>query len=211
MANRWGYPEEVAKNEKKFLENLKIKNPIVYNEYKILSSYHTIREKIKVLCPNGHEVWEVSPKDLLKNHHCPKCNISKGENDIKIIVENMGLKYITQYSVPDLLGKYKRDGSPATRPSRLRFDGFIPEYNILIEYQGEHHYTFIPKYCSNGLMDFRICMEYDMMKEQYANKKGYKYVIIPYTERDNVEGIICTAIREVNIERLQMHPGRVLQ
>ena len=103
MANKWHTVEEDLKNKELFLKNLELKNPIVFNTYKILSPYYNSKSKIKVQCPNDHRIWEVTPHDLLKGRHCPMCNISKGEDTIKNIVESMGLEYHTQFSFPDLV------------------------------------------------------------------------------------------------------------
>lgn len=191
MANKWHTVEEDLKNKELFLKNLELKNPIVFNTYKILSPYYNSKSKIKVQCPNDHRIWEVTPHDLLKGRHCPMCNISKGEDTIKNIVESMGLEYHTQFSFPDLVTNYSK------KPIRLRYDGYIPKYKLLIEYNGEHHYSFIPKYYSNGLIDFRICLENDMRKEDYAKRRGFNFLVIPYTEQDNIKVLITQKIEEI--------------
>lgn len=191
MADRWHKAETDKLNTELFLNNLKIKNPIVFETYKILTPYYNSKSKIQVQCPNGHPIWEVTPHDLLKGRHCPKCNISKGEDRIKRIVESMGLEYKTQFSFPDLVTNYSK------KPIRLRYDGFIPKYNLLIEYNGEHHYTFVPKYYSNGLIDFRICLENDMRKEEYARNRGFNFLVIPYTEKENIGLLISNKITEI--------------
>ena len=101
------------------------------------------------------------------------CLVSKGENKIKELLTSMGIEYLSQYSFDDL-----------TDISSLRFDFYLPKFNILIEYQGEQHYKSIKKW--GGEEAFRDRIKKDNMKRNYCNEKHIKLIEIPYWEFDSL-------------------------
>lgn len=101
------------------------------------------------------------------------CLVSKGENKIKELLISMGIEYLSQYSFDDL-----KDISP------LRFDFYLPKFNILIEYQGEQHYKSIEKW--GGEEAFKDRIRKDNMKRNYCNEKHIKLIEIPYWDYDKL-------------------------
>ena len=95
------------------------------------------------------------------------CLISKGENKIKELLTLMGIEYLSQYSFDDLKDI-----------SLLRFDFYLPKFNILIEYQGEQHYK--NKGTWGGEEGFKDRIKKDNMKRNYCSKNNIKLIEIPY-------------------------------
>lgn len=79
----------------------------------------------------------------------------------------MEIEYLPQYSFNDLI-----DISP------LRFDFYLPKFNILIEYQGKQHYKSVEKW--GGEEAFKDRLKKDSMKRNYCLKNNIKLIEIPY-------------------------------
>lgn len=100
------------------------------------------------------------------------CIRSKGEFEIRNILENKNIKFKQEYSFEDLKDK-----------DCLRFDfALLNENNellALIEFQGEQHFNK-----SNGFYK-EIIVEHDKMKVEYCKNKDIKLYHIIYS--DNIE------------------------
>lgn len=104
------------------------------------------------------------------------CIISKGEKKVAEVLDAMEVKYIRQYYFDDL----KSD-----KNYPLYFDFYLPDYNVVIEYQGEQHYRFIPHLQKNEKR-FQEGKNRDVLKRQYCNEKRIKMIEIPYTEYNKI-------------------------
>ena len=100
---------------------------------------------------------------------------SKGEIQVSKILKEMGIKFYEEYNFQDLRGEYKE----------LRFDFYIPEFNILIECQGQQHY--MPVEIFNGEQQFKKQKEYDNKKKEYCLNKNLKLIEIPYWDYEKID------------------------
>ena len=87
----------------------------------------------------------------------------------------------------------KIDFSDQHRFSDLKrhpYDFFLPDYNPIIEYNGEQHYKEIPDYFhrKEGCFDGQLMR--DKIKKDYAEKNGYDLLVIPYWEFKNIDKIL---------------------
>lgn len=111
------------------------------------------------------------------------CLISKGENLISNYLDNNQIKYIPQYTFDDLVYK-----------SKLKFDFFLPDFNILIEYQGKQHYEIVEAWGGEvGLKERQIK---DQMKKDYCKNNNFRLIEIPYWEFDNIKSILSNLFKE---------------
>lgn len=79
----------------------------------------------------------------------------------------------------------------------LSYDFYLPNYNLLIEYQGRQHYMpvdFAGKGYDWANKQFEIQQEHDRRKREYAESNGYTLIEIPYWEKHNFITIIQTHI-----------------
>jgi hypothetical protein len=81
--------------------------------------------------------------------------------------------------------------SPKNRP--LRFDFYLPEHKLLIEYQGQHHYKPVNKYRRAKIVHTKTKI-HDGIKRQYARNNNIKLLAIHYDDFENVEQIITTLL-----------------
>ena len=155
-----------------------VKKYIEINNYKLLSDkYINNKKKLKIKCSNNH-IFEMS-FDCFKNkeHRCPICNVSKGEQRIMDWLNNNNIKYI--YDEPYFNGLLSPLGNP------LRPDFIIEDRKIWIEYDGEFH--FGERFKGDS---FEIMQEHDIIKDMYAIKNKWRLIRIPYWEFNNIEEIL---------------------
>lgn len=117
----------------------------------------------------------------------PLFTMSKGELEISKVLEKNHIDYEFQKTFKDLSSKYSK--------GHLRFDFYLPDYNICIEYNGKQHYEIVDYF--GGERGFEIQQERYKNKVDYCKIKNIKLIEIPYWEFDNIEKIIKFQIDEV--------------
>lgn len=151
------------------------------DEYSVLGSYINAQTKILMihnLC--GNEYYVTPNKFIDAGRRCPKCAESKGEQRIRHYLENHNIKFVPQYKYSDLLG---------TGGGLLSYDFYLPDYNCLIEYQGEQHEHFVKGF-HQSIKDFEKQSEHDKRKREYAGQHGIVLLEIWYWDFENVEKIL---------------------
>lgn len=147
-----------------------------FNYTLISKEYKNSKEKLDILCPNGHN-FKMSFECFKRGHRCSICNISKGERKIIDWLNKNNVKYI--YDKPYFDDLLSLSGNP------LRPDFIIEHKKIWIEYDGEFHYR--KTYENDGYENFKI---HDKIKDEYAIKNNWKLIRIPYWEFDKIENIL---------------------
>lgn len=152
------------------------------------TSYGSSKWLCKCECGSELIVFGVN---LIKGHttSCGCNKSSKGESKIKQFLDNNNIPYQAQYSFPDLKDKNK-----------LRFDFAILFKNqpiLLIEYQGEQHYSIIEHW--GGEEKFKINYQHDQMKRDYCQNKNIPLLEIPYTQFNKIEELIEEALKNFSI------------
>ena len=171
---------QIKKTHEEFENELRqINNNII-----LLSEYKGVHEHIKCKCKIcGHE-WVTRPHELLDEYGCPMCNISRGELKIKLLLEEYSIIYNYQYKFEDC--KFY---------NKLPFDFYLPQYNILIEFDGEQHFKVIDKF--GGLDRFIDTKIRDTVKTIYAKDNNIQLIRIPYWDYKNIEKIL---VKELNLK-----------
>ena len=161
-----------------------IKEIFVKEGYELLSEeYINCKQKLKYKCPNGH-IHEITlDKFINKKDRCPYCNsVYKGEEVIRLFLEQKQIEYKAQYYFKDCRDEIA-----------LRFDFYIPNYNLCIEYDGIGH--FEPTNF-NGIDDERAKKGFekqklhDQIKDKYCENNNINLLRIPYWKKDNIEKIL---------------------
>lgn len=102
--------------------------------------------------------------------------ISKGEDKIKQILTNLNINFIRQYTFDDCI---------SDKNAKLRFDFYLPDYNLCIEYDGEQH--FHPTNYFGGEETFQRRMELDKVKNEYCRNNNIHLIRIPYTNFKDID------------------------
>lgn len=122
------------------------------------------------------KIFKCCPRDLLYHSHCPCIKItSRGETKIKDFLKKEGITFEEQ----------KRLASLRKAP----FDFYLPDYNLLIEFQGRQHYEAVEKF--GGEKQFLIQKEIDQKKFKIANEEGYNIFYISYKNLNSINEILA--------------------
>ena len=133
------------------------------------------------------DLHHLNRHDSVKNILCDKCNVkSKLENKCKYIFDKYNVTYESQKIFKNLKG---------TRNGLLSYDFYLPDYNMLLECQGEQHEHFC-KGMHENKSDFKRQQEHDRRKFNYALEHNYIPMEIWYWDYDNIEEIL---IRELGL------------
>ena len=137
----------------------------------ILGTYINSQTKIKCQCKNCGYVWETKPTHLNQGHGCNNCRTSTGERTIRSYLHSHHIKFFQQHTWEDARG---------VKGGKLRFDFYLPEHNLIIEYQGEQHYR--PNGYMGGEEKFKYQKINDSLKLQYIQDHNYNYLEISYKD-----------------------------
>ena len=154
----------------------------IYNN----SDYCRTHDNIIVTCPI-HGNFEISPSNHLKGQGCPKCNNSKLESEIRLMLDEQGIKYnYRERKIPWLEG--------------LELDFYLLENNIAIECQGIQHFEPIDIF--GGEEKFKYRIENDNRKRKLCEENGVKLLYYsnlgieyPYFVFENKEKLLKEIIK----------------
>lgn len=155
----------ISKNEF-LLKSLNIHGDF-YN-YDLVNFINT-KIKIKIICPK-HGEFDQIPYHHMSGSGCPICKESKGEREIRKILINKKIKFISQKRFNDC--KFKKT---------LPFDFYLPELNICIEYDGEQH--FVDKSKWHKRLQLAEIQKKDKIKTEYCIKNNIKLIRIKYNQK----------------------------
>ncbi len=144
-----------------------------------LVDYKKDDTSVKIICPI-HGVFEQTPSNHLhktKPQGCPKCSVSKGEMKIRNFLKEKNIVFEEQKKFSDC--KNKRE---------LPFDFYLPENNLLIEYQGEQHYKAVDYF--GGEKKLHLQRHRDWLKREFARSNGMTLLTISYKDYNIVEKIL---------------------
>lgn len=149
-----------------------------------LVNYVNNKEKVSIICIE-HGEFRQTPHFHLIGQGCPKCRSSKGE----ILIENFLLKnkinFYTQFMFDDC-----RFVNP------LKFDFYLYDYNICIEFDGVQHYSKDKKetYFHDETIKIR-----DNIKTEYCKNNNIKLIRIKYHSIKNINSILSKILKKENI------------
>lgn len=133
-----------------------------------LVKYSKTLDKVKIICKD-HGVFEQRPADHLSKKGCPICRESKGEREIRNILNSKQIKFTQQNRFVD-----------CKHIKPLPFDFYLPEHNTCIEYHGRHHYE--PVTAFGGKKEFDLVQIRDEIKKKYCEDNNIRLIIINYKE-----------------------------
>lgn len=160
--------ENQKKNVTDFIKDSKIVHGDKYDYSNVV--YNGGKKIVEIICKK-HGVFHQTPNSHQSGNGCPSCNTSKGENLIKLILDNLEISYLTQYTFDGLIDKRK-----------LKCDFYLPNNNLVIEYNGRQHYEEVKAWGGkNGLNEVR---RRDELKRVFFKSNNIKLLEIHYTEKD---------------------------
>jgi len=176
------------------------------DEYTILGEYINANTPILMRHEKCGTEYPVTPNKFTHNRRCPKCNNPKGEKRCEEVFIYNNFIEISEFDYNNLLDKQnnkyyipqkKFDGLVGLRNGLLSYDFFLPQYNLLIEYQGGQHEKFCKGF-HKTIEDFERQVEHDRRKKEYALVNGYNFLEIWYWDFDKIEEILESKIKELS-------------
>ena len=170
----------INKTSKQYIQECKDK------EYDLpIEDYKNATTKIKHKCNKGH-IYNQRPYHHLEGYGCPICNESKGERYIRNYLNKNNIKYESQKTFSNLKDR-----------TYLSYDFYLPEYNMLIEYQGIQHYESVA-FNGKDKTDLEKQQLHDKLKKEYAEDNGYKLLELHYSldTQDKVDKYLSRRIKD---------------
>lgn len=131
---------------------------------------------LTIICPDHGEFTQKPNYHLNSKTGCPRCIQSANERKIYNFLSTNNIKFDYEYPV-----------QVPNRKRKLRFDFFLPDYQLLIEYDGEQHFrpvTFNGITKSRAEKIFEKTKQRDADKNKYAEDNNIKLVRILYHVED---------------------------
>lgn len=107
-----------------------------------------------------------------------RTKLSKGEQIILATLVNLNVEFRHEHKFDDC-----RNNKP------LPFDFYLPQWNTLIEFDGEHHFRF-KSFWNKGRTSLEVTQKNDRLKNRYCKTKGLKLIRIPFKMVDKIETIL---------------------
>ena len=148
-----------------------------------LETYKNTNSYLEIFCKK-HGKFKQKAASHLRGAGCPKCKNSLGEQRIDSYLKNKDISFIHQKRFDDCNGKNN---------TRLPFDFYLPDYNLIIEYDGAQHFKVVN---FNGCSDeqakknFEAIQRCDNIKTQYCKNNNIKLIRIFYTQLKNIDSIL---------------------
>lgn len=127
--------------------------------------YINARTKVDIAC-GIHGIFSITPNGHLGGSGCPICKASKGERFISMELSDMGIRFERQKRFEDI-------------PNH-RFDFYLPDINMCIEYDGIQHYE--PTKHFGGITQYLIRKKRDEKKNQFCRISGIAMHRIRYDQ-----------------------------
>lgn len=158
------YFNNCKKTNQEWLDQVK---ELAGDDYTFLEDYKGDNVKIRFrhICGSTHRV---SPNNFINGTRCAACKESVGEANIRRFLTENDITFESQKSFKGLV---------LVKP--LSYDFYLPNHNVLIEFQGVQHYQPVDLF--GGEEGFKKQRIKDELKRRYAKENGLKLIEIPYT------------------------------
>ena len=144
------------------------------DEYKLISCHKNLkaRSKVKILHKNCKHIYEVTVTNFRQGKRCPYCAQKRTDSKASVLLTTLLEFFKIKFEKEKTFENLK---NPLTGRD-LRYDFYLPEYNILIEIDGAQHYQNIPSFHNSSLSNIQYR---DNIKDKFAIKNNIKLYRIP--------------------------------
>jgi very-short-patch-repair endonuclease len=164
-----------------------------YNEV----NYTNAQNPVIIICHkkdkdgNEHGPFLQSPNNHISGKRgCPKCKTTTGENIIRGLLDNNKINFIEQYQ--DKFCTSFKNTSHNRKCIPLKFDFYLTDMKVLIEFDGKYHFEKHPSATNDSLMSNVLN---DREKNNYTKLKGIKLIRIGYMDVKNIEEEIIKGLK----------------
>lgn len=174
-SGKFSTKERFIKDAKKIHDDKYDYSPVEYKRCNV---------KVQIICKK-HGIFEQTPTCHLAGSGCLKCASSTGENMIRNYLEKNNINFKEQKTFKTCINiETKR---------RLKFDFYLPNYNLLIEYDGKQH--FEPVKYFGGKDKLKDIKTKDNIKNDWCKNNNIKLLRIPYFDKKNIINILNNVLK----------------
>ena len=141
---------------------------------------NALEKNLQILCGScggtyitSFDAYTAKDKQKIKCFSC-SCKESKGESRIREFLEQNHIMFEQEKIFDDC--KDVRS---------LPFDFYLPKYNLIIEFDGQHHFYEV------GFGNFESTQKHDKIKNQYCKNNNIGLLRISYLDGNDIEKIIA--------------------
>lgn len=150
---------------KEFIKNARQRHGDTYDYSKV--KYLGNKIPVEIICKTHGSFWVKPNSHVSSGSGCWKCSESKGEKEIDVILKKYKINFIREYRI---------------KPHLYRYDFYLPEFNIFIEFNGIQHYR--PVEIFGGEKAFTELKQRDEDKKQIIKSLNGKLIILTYQMLD---------------------------
>ena len=144
---------ELLYTKEEFIEQCKLAHNNLYDYSEI--EYSGVGKLVNNIRCVKHGLFNQIGYSHKRGYGCPHCCSSKGELAVKSYLEQNNINFIQQKSFPGCVHK-----------SLLKFDFYLPDHNVAIEFQGRQHFEEISYF--GGEESFKEIVLKDEIKSTYC-------------------------------------------
>ena len=137
--------------------------------------------KVKIICKEHGIFEQAMNKHINSKQGCPCCFESSSKGEIEVI------NFLIDNDI-DFKKEKSFDNCVSNKNHKLRFDFYLPENNICIEYDGVQHYKIIDFF--GGRSGFMKLKNRDKVKNKYCINNEIKLIRIPYFDFKKIDEIL---------------------
>ena len=130
-------------------------------------------------CGKCNHVWNARLDRVKASTWCPKCNQSYGEKKISDVLNKLNINFKQEYIFNNLKNR--------------RYDFYLKDYNILIEFDGIQHFQIYGKYTPDKDTLIKK-QDYDIEKTLFCIKNNIKLLRICYKNINDIEYYISLTL-----------------
>lgn len=152
----------------------------------VISNYVRSDEKLDIQCGKCNTIYK-TPFHSFKSYwvRCPCNTKSIGEKRIEYYLKENNINYIEQKQFDNCRNKLP-----------LRFDFYLPDYDLLIEFDGSFHFIAIDEFGGTKTLEDRQTS--DIIKNIYCIENNKKLLRISYNNIKTLEKRIAEYLENEN-------------
>lgn len=166
----YGYQYRRPSIEKKYINGSIITNP-AGESFRLIKRYED--DSADFVRLKDEYSFHANSLYAVVNGACTGESHSQGEKRIENALQALNISYIREKTFPDLVGE---------TGMRLRYDFWLPEKNILIEYDGGQYFYSVPLWGGNEYL--KDTQHRDSLKNDYARNNGIRLIRISYKDKN---------------------------
>lgn len=162
------------------------KNVIYYDRY-TKNHESVIMYKCKI---HDKHIQEMSLTHFRESQvPCKYCGITSGELKILNFLNKNNISYIKEKTFDNLVSDNNK---------KLRFDFYLHDYDIIIEYDGRQHFEPVVFWNGQNAEENYLKNKYhDKLKNKYCKEHKIKLIRIPYTKYNDIENILLYELEHI--------------